>query len=125
MHIQVQKLADDAKPDKATKAPPPPKGQSNLAKLGVTVAVLDAAARTKFKIPGNVQGVAVTAVDAASPAGEKNVRPGDVIVEVGAQAVKTPDDVVKAVDAAAKTGKPVTLLINREGNLTYVGLRLR
>ena len=126
LRITVQKLADDAKPDKATKAPlPPPKGASNLTRLGLSVGVLDGGARNKFKIPGTIQGVVVTAVDAASPAGEKSVKPGDVIVEVGAGAVKTPEDVSKAVDAAAKAGKPVTLLINRDGNLTYVGLRLR
>jgi serine protease Do len=126
LRITVQKLADDAKPDKASKAPPPPpKNQSALAKLGLSVGALDGAARGKFKIAGNVQGVLVTAVDAASPAGEKGVKAGDVIVEVGSAAVKTPQDVTNAVDAAAKTGKPVTLLVNRDGNLTYVGLRLR
>ena len=126
MRITVQKLADDTKPDKAAKAPPPPpKNQSNLAKLGMSVGVLDGAARGKFKIPGNVQGVVITAVDPASPAGEKNVKAGDVIVEVGAAGVKTPDDVARGVDAAIKANKPVTFLINREGNLTYVGLRLR
>jgi hypothetical protein len=39
--------------------------------------------------------------------------------------VKTPDDVSKAVDAAAKSGKPVALfLVSRGGDVTYVGLRL-
>ena len=126
LRITVQKLADDAKPDKASKAPPaPPKGATNLTKLGLSLGVLDGGARNKFKIPGNVQGVVVTAVDAASPAGEKSVKPGDVIVQVGNDAAKTPDDVAKGVDAAVKANKPVTLLINRDGNLTYVGLRLR
>jgi S1-C subfamily serine protease len=53
------------------------------------------------------------------------MRPGDVIVQVQGGAVKTPDDVGKAVDAAAKSGKPVALfLINRGGEVTYIGLRL-
>ena len=85
---------------------------------------MDAAARAKFKIGAAVQGVAVTAVDPGSVAAEKNVRPGDVIVEVAGQAVKTPDDVAKRVDADAKAGKKAALmLINRDGDLQYLGLK--
>jgi serine protease Do len=122
----VQKLADDAKVDKPVKAPPAPvKNQSRLAQLGMTLGLLDAPARAKFKIGGGVQGVVVTAVDPGSAAAEKNVRPGDVVVEEAGQAVKTPDDVAKRVDADAKAGKKVALmLINRDGDLQYLGLRL-
>jgi serine protease Do len=130
LKITVLKLADDAKADKPAKAPPVPQNQSGknpskLAQLGLTLGLLDAPARGKFKIGATVQGVAVTAVDAGSVAAEKNLRPGDVIVEVAGQAVKTPDDVAKRVDADAKAGKKVTLmLINRDGNLQYLGLKL-
>jgi serine protease Do len=125
LRITVLKLADDNKPDKPVKAPPQIKNQPKLAQLGLTLGPLDGAARGKFKIAPNVQGVVVTAVEAGSPAGEKNVRPGDVIVEVASQPMKTPQDVAKKVDADAKSGKKVELiLINRGGDLTYVGLRL-
>jgi len=126
LKITVLKLADEAKPDKAGKAPPAPvKNQSRLSQLGLSVGALDAGARAKFKIGSGVQGVVVTAVDPGSAAAEKNVRPGDVIVEVTGQAVKTPDDVVKRVDAEAKAGKKAALmLINRDGDLQYLGLKL-
>ncbi|HUE63739.1 MAG TPA: Do family serine endopeptidase [Rhizomicrobium sp.] len=125
MRITVQKLADDIKPDKPVKAAPPPKNQSKLSQLGLSLGVLDQGARAKFKIGGGVQGVVVSTVDAGSSAAEKNVRPGDVIVEVAGQSVKTPDDVSKKIDGDVKAGKKVELLlINRGGDLTYVGLRL-
>jgi serine protease Do len=125
MHITVLKLAEDAKADKPAKAPPAPKNQPKLAQLGLALGVLDGAARAKFKIAGNVQGVLVANVEGGSPAAEKNVKAGDVIVEVAGQPVKTPSDVAKKVDADAKAGKKVELLlINRGGDLTYVGLRL-
>jgi serine protease Do len=125
LHITVQKLADDNKPDKPVKAPPPPKNQSKLSQLGLTLGVLDAGARAKFKIGGSVQGVVVSSVDPGSSAAEKNLRPGDVIVEVAGQAVKTPDDISRKIDADVKAGKKSELLlINRDGDLTYVGLRL-
>ena len=66
---------------------------ASVSQLGLSLGALDGAARAKFKIGGNVQGVVVTAVDPGSPAADKNLRPGDVIVEVQSQAVKTPDDV--------------------------------
>ena len=79
----------------------------------------------KFKIGSGIQGVVVSSVDPGSSASEKNLRPGDVIVEIAGQAVKTPDDVSKKIDGDVKAGKKVELLlINRDGDLTYVGLRL-
>lgn len=129
MKITVQKLADDAKADKPAKPPAAPQNQGKakpkLAQLGLTLGMLDAPARAKFKIGAGVQGVAVTAVEAGSPAAEKNLHPGDVIVEVAGQAVKTPDDIAKRVEADTKAGKKVALmLINRNGDLQYLGLRL-
>jgi len=125
MHIIVEKLADDTKPDKPTKTTPAPKNQSKLSQLGLSLGMLDGTSRAKFKIAGSVQGVVVTAVDAGSPAADKSLKPGDVIVEVSGQAVKTPDDVSKKLDIDAKAAKKVELfLVNREGDLTYVGLRL-
>jgi serine protease Do len=125
LRITVQKLADDNKPDKPVKAPPAPKNQSKLSQLGLTLGTLDGGARAKFKIGGGIQGVVVSSVDPGSSAAEKNLRPGDVIVEVAGQGVKTPDDVSKRVDADVKAGKKSELLlINRDGDLTYVGLRL-
>ena len=124
--ITVQKLADDAKADKPIKAPAAPvKKQPKLAELGLSLGLLDGPARAKFKIGASVQGVAVTAVEGGSSAAEKNVRPGDVIVEVAGQVVKTPDDVTKRIEADAKAGKKsILILINRSGDLTYVGLKL-
>jgi serine protease Do len=123
--ITVQKLADASPTDKPVKAPPAPKPRSKMQQLGLSLGVLDGGARGRYKIDPKVQGVVVTAVDPASPAGDKNMRPGDVIVQVQGTAVKTPDDVGKAIDAAAKSNKPVALfLVSRGGDVTYVGLRL-
>jgi serine protease Do len=125
MRITVQKLEDETKPDKPVKTLPPPKNQSRLSQLGLSLGVLDQGARAKFKIGGGVQGVVVSSVEPGSSAAEKNLKPGDVIVEVAGQAVKTPDDVSKKIDSDLKAGKKVELLlVNRGGDLTYVGLRL-
>ena len=123
--IAVEKLADDGPADKPVKAPVAPKPQSKVAQLGLALGPLDPAARGRYKIAPQVQGVVVTNVDPGTAAGDKNMHPGDVIVQVQGTAVKTPDDVAKAVDAAARAKKPVALfLVSRGGDVTYVGLRL-
>ena len=125
--IVIAKL-DEGPPDKPGKKlppPAPPKAKSKLSQLGLTVVALDENARAKYKLAGNVQGVVVSAVDPASPAADKNFRPGDVIMEAQNQPVKTPADLEARVDADAKAGKKAELmLVNRNGDLTYVGLRL-
>jgi serine protease Do len=126
-HIVIAKL-DEGTPDKPGKKlppPAPPKAKSKLSQLGLTVTALDENARAKYKLADNVQGVVVSAVDPASPAADKNFRPGDVIVEAQNQPVKTPADLEARVDADAKAGKKAELmLVSRGGDTTYVGLRL-
>ncbi len=128
LRVAVAKL-DEGPPDKPVKqAAPPPKpqaSQSRVSRLGLTLGALDPAARAKFKIGGNVQGVLVSGVNANSPAADKNFRPGDVIVEVQSQKVKTPQEVEAKLVADVQAGRKVELiLVNRGGELTYVGVRL-
>ncbi|MEP6831091.1 MAG: Do family serine endopeptidase, partial [Rhizomicrobium sp.] len=125
--IPIAKLEEGPADKPGKKLPPPtdPKAKSKLSQMGLTVIALDENARAKYKLAGNVHGVVVSAVDSASPAADKNFRPGDVIVEAQNQPVKTPADLEARVDADAKAGKKAELmLVNRNGDLTYVGLRL-
>ncbi len=72
-----------------------------------------------------MQGVVVSAVDPASPAADKNFRPGDVIVEVAEPAGEDAGRCRPGVDADVKAGKKAELmLVNRGGDLTYVGFKL-
>ncbi len=102
-----------------------PKIVSRLSRLGLAMAPLDSAMREKYRLGSDVQGVVITDVDPDSPAAEKNLQPGDVILEVQNEAVRTPDDVTKRVDAGAKAGrKAVLLLVSRDGQANYVGVSL-
>jgi len=122
--IQIAKL-EEGTPDKpGAKLPPPaPKAKTKLSQLGLSLGLLDGPARAKFKLASGVQGVVVTDVDPASPASDKNIQPGDVIVEVQNQAIKSPDQAEARLAADAKAGRKVELLlINRGGDLRYVGV---
>ncbi len=125
--LTVARLQDQDKrkaPPKVAQAPQP-KPKSKVAQLGLSLAAIDADGRNQYKIPGDVHGVLVTDVDPDSAAADKNLRPGDIIVEVQNQAVRTPDDVAKKVEADAKAGRKFEmLLVNRGGQMTFVALPL-
>ena len=92
MPITVQRLVDDEKvasldsktPAKPGAAAPKPPVTLNL---GMSLAPVSPESRRRFRLNGKVEGVVVTEVDADSPAGQKNIRPGDVITEVAQQKV--------------------------------------
>ncbi len=127
-HVTVAKLDDTPNPDEvATKTlkPAPKVNASKVSQLGFVLAQLDGGTRAKYKVPNDVQGVVVTDVDPDSPAGDNHFRPGDVIVEVQSEAVHTPDDVSKRLEADAKAGKKIEmLLVSRAGESTYVAMPL-
>jgi serine protease Do len=125
LRLTVAKLQDEA-PKTAARKPqqPPSKAKPKIASLGLSLAALDEETRGHYRIAPDVKGVVITDIDPNGIAAEKNLRPGDVIVEVQNKPVRTPDDVVKKVAADVKAGHKVeVILINRGGNLTFVALR--
>ena len=124
MTVRLTVLRLNEKPS----APPPkaPPGKpAQVTMLGLSLGVLDGNARGQFHIAGNVQGVLVTDVQADSPAADKNIRAGDVIVQVQGAPVHTPNDVTNQVNAVRKTGKKiVAMLLSRGGDMTYVAVKL-
>jgi len=129
MPITVQRLVEDEKvaslegktPAKPDSAPKPPASVN----LGMTLAPVSPDSRRRFRLDPKVQGVVVTEVDADSPAGQKNIRPGDVITEVAQQKVISPDEVSAKLDAEKKAGHKVVLLqVSRGGELTFIGVRI-
>ena len=106
--------SDAAKPEATAKA------------LGLTLSLLDDAARKTFKLRDGLKGVLVTGVEANSPAADKGLRPGDVIEEVNQQAVEKPADVASQIAALKKQGKKSALLLvgNGGGDVRFVALAL-
>jgi serine protease Do len=96
--------------------------------LGMSVEELSDELRTKFKVPEKVNGVIVSEVAADGPAADKQLRPGDVIAEVGDTKAEKPEDVVKAVEAAQKAGDSSILMLvmraQRNFDPHFMALRL-
>jgi serine protease Do len=102
------------------------KQAANGKALGLELSAVNAELAKRFNLKSDSKGVVVTRVDADSPAGEKRVQAGDVILEVNQETVATPADVSGKVDAAKKAGKRSVLLLvgNAQGETRYVAVTL-
>jgi serine protease Do len=98
---------------------------ANIEALGLSVASLTEELRMRFEISPDVKGVVIVEVREASTGSEESLRPGDVIVEVGQEEVNSPPEVAAKVNQARQDDKKsVLLLIDRQGDLRFVALRL-
>jgi serine protease Do len=88
--------------------------------LGIAVQPVTPALAERLGLPEK-EGVLVQRVEDASPAAEAGVRPGDVIVEVNRQRVNTVDELKAAVEKRPK-GKPVLLMVRRDGASLYLAV---
>ena len=97
----------------------------DLAGLGMKIAPLANDTREKFQLGADQKGVVITDVTAGGSASEKNLKPGDVILEVQQNEVSSPADVAKRVEAARKQDRKfVLMLIQRRDGVKYVPLSL-
>jgi serine protease Do len=126
LKVEVAALQEE-EPKTASAKPGPEKsrGSETIAPLGLTVAGIDQQARERFDLGEDSKGVVVTTVDPNGPAADQGVRPGEVIVELGQEEVTTPAQLAsKVVEAQEKGRKSVLLLVEGQGGLRFVAIRL-
>ena len=94
-------------------------------KLGLALGPLTPDTRDQLQVPDGQEGALVRAVQAGSPAEEAGLRPGDVIVGVGNQSVRSPSEATKAIGSALD-GKDhaVALRVLRDGTIAFVGVTM-
>jgi len=90
-------------------------------KYGMGVQPLTPDLADEAGVPRTTQGLLVTDVDPAGAAAESNIQPGDVIVKVNSQPVKTVAELKSALDR--NEGKASLVLINRKGTNIFVTLK--
>jgi serine protease Do len=92
--------------------------------IGLKLAPLTDELRAKHGIDKKVKGVIVLEVDPASPAASKNIKPGDVIVEVAQEPVASLEDIAKGIEKVKKAGRKAVLLRleDGKGDLRFVAV---
>ncbi|MFW5833253.1 MAG: PDZ domain-containing protein, partial [Pseudomonadota bacterium] len=111
--------------DQETDSTEVPLERAELPGIGLVVAAISPEMREMFQLAPDVAGVVVIEVMEGSPAAAQRLQAGDVILEVGQDAVETPADVVARITEAREGGKrSVLFLVDRQGDLSFVAVRL-
>jgi len=125
--VTVGRLPEDEEAQDAVKGedeeqPQPETEREEL--LGLSIAPLTDELRSRYSIGKTIEGVVITEVKPDSPAAKKNVKPGDVIVEVTQEKVKQPQDVRARLLAVKKSGRRSVLLLlsDSKGELRFVAV---
>ncbi len=92
--------------------------------LGLSIAPLTDELREQYGIGKTIEGVIITEVKPDSPAAQKNVKAGDVIVEVTQEKVTQPQDVMDRLLAVKQSGRRSVLLLlsDAKGELRFVAV---
>jgi serine protease Do len=95
--------------------------------LGIELSNMSDELRKRYAIKDTVKGIVITGVDANSPAAEKRLSPGDVIIEIAQEAVGNAEDFQAKIDKLKKEGRKSALLLvaGGDGELRFVALSLQ
>lgn len=119
MSVELGKMPggdEGAAASAAAPAKAAPAGHGPLARFGLTVVPAEGG-----------RGALVTDVDPLSSAERRGLRPGDVIISVNGTSVRTADDVLKAISAAAAEKRKAALFRvenNRQGRFVALPIDL-
>ena len=92
--------------------------------LGLKVSKITGSLSQQYKIKEDMSGAVIVGVNGESPAAN-SLRPGDVITEVNQTDIKSPEELVKAVEEAKRLKrKNITFLISRGGEMVYITTRI-
>jgi serine protease Do len=98
---------------------------STVEQLGLTLQKISDQLREKYGLSDGAKGVVVTKVTADSPAAEKQLQAGDLILEVDQKPVTTPQEVTEIVaKLQAQKKRSVLLFVERQGDPRFAALRL-
>ncbi|HVJ52255.1 MAG TPA: DegQ family serine endoprotease [Aliidongia sp.] len=112
---------DDTKTASAQTGPGDDGKPNRMASLGLSLSSLNADARKRLGIGKDVDGVLISRVKEGSPAADRGIQAGDVIVQVNGEKVSKPEEVSERVKAKPDA-KSILLLVNRHGTNLFVPL---
>ena len=93
--------------------------------MGLGLSSMTPDLRRNYNVDPGMHGVLITKVAPNSDAADKGIRPGDVVVSIGNQAVTSPDDISKRVKQAKAEGRnSVLALIATQNGERFVALKL-
>ncbi len=127
LQVKIGRMKENAQQtaSAAQRGKPGDAGSGTVKALGLTLSGLTADLRRKFSLAADAKGLVVIAVAPNSQAAAKDMRPGDVILEAAQEELQRPQQLMDKIAAARQSGrKSILLLVDRQGDLRFVPLRL-
>jgi serine protease Do len=104
----------------------PTPAESEQGGLGLNLAPLDKNTREQLGLGSSAQGAVVASVKPDSPAEQRGIQTGDIVVRIDSTKVESPADATEAIRKATKAGKKAVLVqINRDGNTALIPVPLK
>ena len=126
LNVVIAEMKEDEKEVKESKE----KTDSEMLKsdyfeqLGITLSSITQDVRMRQNIPKNVSGLLVTKVEQNTDAEIKGIRPGDIIQQINQVSINDINAFRKIISSLKGSKKGVLLLVNRQGNINFVALKL-
>ena len=121
----VGEMPDDQKVASVAPDKPAPTAPLEISGLGLKLSPITPDNRDKYSLGQDQKGVVITEVVPGSPAADRGLKAGDVIVEVQQQAVSAPGDVADRVNQVRKDKrKSVLLMLQSTDGMRFVPLSL-
>lgn len=125
LQTKVGELPDDQRVASAAPDRPAPVQPLELSDLGLRLSPITSEARERFQLGADQKGVLIIGVQQGTPAGDKGLKAGDVIIEVQQEEVLTPGDVQSRVEKVRKANRrSVLMLVQTSDGLQWVPLSL-
>jgi serine protease Do len=128
LQVKVGRLEESDQQQASVQDSPKKKAKDDagvIKTLGLTLSGITADLKEKFSLADDSKGVVIVDVATDSPAAAKGVRAGDLIMEAAQEEVKSPGEVSSKIEEAKKSGrKSILLLVERQGDLRFIALRL-
>ena len=128
VQVKVGRLEESDQQQASTKPGPKkttPSTGAVVKTLGMTLSGITPELKDKYSLGEDAKGVVVVDVAKDSTAGDKGFHAGDLIMEAAQQEVKNPEQLAAKIDEAKKSGrKSILLLVQRQGDLRFIALRV-
>ncbi len=116
LQVVVSEMPDDTKAAEVKPHVSIPNPSVDFSALGMKLAPLTDATRTKYKIDAQQKGIVITEITPDGTAADHGLKAGDVVVEVQQGAVATPAEMQHRLEQARQEGKKSVLLLVQGGD---------
>ena len=111
VNVTVAELPAEAQQATATPGPAPRPTTLELSGLGMRIGPITPEIRERFSLRAETRGVVITEITPGGIAAERELRPGDVIVEVQQERVTTPQEVQDRLERLRRQNRATALLL--------------